>query len=196
MTHFLTPTKKNSRGFSLMEVMVAVSIFIIVAMVAGSSFVGLVSAYKTTSVSHQNMDNLNISIESMVRSIKKGTNYHCGPDPDLSAPLDCALSPSDFLTFLSSSGDPVTYSLGKSSYSQCPSPSQVCKKIGDGEYLALTDPSIVSINHLLFFVLGTSLVDSQQPRVVIVIDGTAGRGKDQTTFSLQTMVSQRNLDIP
>ena len=61
--------------------------------------------------------------------------------------------------------------------------------------MGITSPEIV-IEDLRFFVQGSEEGDGLQPKVLVIVKGTAGTTqKSSTTFSLQTLVSQRLRDF-
>jgi hypothetical protein len=55
----------------------------------------------------------------------------------------------------------------------------------------------IQVDDFEFYVVGTTRSDSVQPRVLIVVKGTAGDEKvgTRTTFSIQATAVQRLLDI-
>jgi hypothetical protein len=132
------------------------------------------------------MDNLNFTMEGMTRTIRFGTHYHCNPD---FAQLDCALG-GDVIEVISSDNKTVRYSLD-------PDTRQIIRTTDGFEYrITGTD---VTIDSLRFRVMGAPPFstgnDTAQPRVVITVSGHAGtKATTQSSFNLQTMVSQRQFD--
>ncbi len=73
----------------------------------------------------------------------------------------------------------------------------ITKSIGGAEALALTGSEVV-IDELRFYVIGTTKATSGdyiQPRIIIIVRGSYDGHGQLTTFNLQTMVSQRRIDI-
>ena len=89
------------------------------------------------------------------------------------------------MSFLSSDGVQITYRL---------SGQTIEKKIGSDVYIAVTAPEIV-IDDLVFYTLGAGAGDSLQPKVLVKIKSRAGTGGSQSDLTLQTLVSQRVLDL-
>jgi len=177
--------KKN--GFTLIELMTAMSIFIVVMTVSVGSLINVFDANRKSRSLKTVINNLNLSVESMSREIRFGKNYHCGSTGTLTQPQDCP-SGDNFISFLSSDDVQITYQLN----------GQAIEKQVDGEgYVAITAPEIV-IDSLNFYALGTGTTGANstlQPKVLMKIQSHAGTGKSRSDFTLQTMVSQRPLDI-
>lgn len=73
---FLT-LKNNTKGFTLIEALVSLGIFSIVVVAASGVILSIISSNKKNQAISSVVNNLNYSIESMVRDIKTGYNYHC-----------------------------------------------------------------------------------------------------------------------
>lgn len=186
--------KKNNKGFTLIELMVATSIFVVIMLSAMGALFMLMGASKNSRALRSAMDNVNFSMESMTRSIRMGTNYYCGggvPFSDSTSSNDC------------SGGDTAV-----SFIPQTPSDSQfprVAYKIfprvngtytlqrceGSNSCVDIVS-SDVDVKKLKFFVKGSSSSDSLQASVYIIMKGTVTVQGVPTSFALQTMASQRN----
>lgn len=180
---------KNNKGFTLVELMVSLSIFVVVMTVIMGSILAVLDVNNKDQTKKTAMDNLNVSLESMSRTVRFGTIYHCGSFGTLSQPADCASGGSSF-TLKAADGTQVTYSL---------SGGAITRSVNGGTAQAMTSPEI-SITSLAFRVFGSYAygTDYLQPQVIITVTGTAGTAgkvKDQSTFQIETTVSQRQLDI-
>lgn len=173
----------NNKGFTLIEIMTAVSIFAIIMTLSLGSIIGIFDANRKTRTMKAVMNNLNLAIESMSKEMRYGQNYHCGSSGTMTTPQNCP-SGDTLLSFLSSDGTQVTYTLDNSSLK---------KQVGSGPYLAVTSPEVI-IDILTFYTLGAVPADTLQPKVIIKIKGHAGTDESRSDFTLQTMVSQRLLD--
>ena len=67
--------KKN--GFSLVELMVSMSIFMMVVLMALGALLTVSNTAKKSQALHQAMDNVNFAVESITRSLRTGTSYYC-----------------------------------------------------------------------------------------------------------------------
>lgn len=184
----------SEKGFSLIELMVAVALFAIIMMVAVGALLALVDANRKARALESIMNNLNISLDSMVRSMRMGTEFACGtasiPDPVSGA--NCPAGNTTF-SFAPFGSDPdiqgerwvYTFSNGRLYRS----------KAGGVGAVAVTAPE-VTIEDMQFYVIGTVRRDTTQPKVVIVVKGTAGvTTKTQSTFYIQATAVQRALDL-
>jgi type II secretion system protein J len=195
---------KPYRGFTLIEMMVAVSIFAIVMMVGVGALLSLVQINKRAQAVNSVMNNLNSALESMSRSIRVGTNYYCAtsatpPSPTvLATTQDCPGTTGNpagiLLAFESPSGDPanvndqVVYRLNGNQLERSLSSG------ANGSWVALTAPE-VTITSFNFYVIGAPRGDFLQPRVLMRIIGTANVPGGSTSFSIQASVVQRLLDF-
>jgi prepilin-type N-terminal cleavage/methylation domain-containing protein len=178
--------KQKNKGFTLIELMVSVSIFSLVMVISMGSIVTVLDANRKSQNLRAVMDNLNSSLEGMTRTMRFGTNYHCGTTGTLSQPLDCP-GGSNSLTVLSFSGVQTTYSL---------SGGRIIRNDTSGNYY-VTSPNII-VQNLTFWVFGSSPYPGNllQPRVIVLITGYSGSDLDtRSSFSLQTTISQRKIDF-
>jgi len=178
---------KKNKGFTLVELLVSISVFSVVMVICMGSIVVMLDSNRKSEAERSVMDNLGYTMDNMVRSIRFGSSYHCGLSGTLNQPLDCPTGDTA-ITVLDSSGTQTTYRL---------SGGAIVKTVGGVDYI-LTSPD-TTIQTLTFFVLGSTLYsagDVVQPRVIITVNGIAGvNSKSQSSFNLETMVSQRKLDI-
>lgn len=199
---------RNSRGgYTLVELIVAIGLFVIVALISSSAFLGVVSSNRQALATRTAMDNLDSAVESMSRAVQTGFSYRCESTGALTGPInvpqDCP-NGGGYLAFEGQKGNPlastdqVIYRLGPAG-SYCTA-SQICASFDGGTtYFALTSPEL-SIQGLAFRVYGAPKDDgvggAKQPRIVIVIIGSAGSGATQAAFDVQTTISQRLPDFP
>lgn len=182
--------RAHERGFTLVEMIVAVGLFAVVMLVSISALLALINANRKAQALQSVMNNLNIAVDGMVRSIREGSNYRCGTqnpgDPD------CPETPGTILYFRPNCGD---------------SCSDWIYDFHDGRLwrstdgftsseLPLTAPE-VTIDSVSMYVIGATRSDNIQPKVVVIIKGSAGAAKTnvRTTFHIQSTAVQRVLDI-
>ena len=179
---------ENNNGFTLIELMAAISIFSVVMLISMGSILSVFDANRKSQSLRSVMDNFNFTMESMTRTIRFGRNYHCGSSGDVTQPLDCP-SPfwSDFLVVKDSNGSEVTYKLSNN---------RIIRSIDGGQDYFMTSPDI-TITNLAFRVFGSSpYPELLQPQVIVVVEGFAGtKPGTQSSFSLETTVSQRQFDF-
>lgn len=189
---------KSNTGFTLIEIMVAVSIFSLVMMVAIGAVLAIVSANKKAQALSSVMTNLNFALESMVRDLRTGNTYECGDGPaETPTPTDCAGGGDIFITFYSSQYANEDGSSSVVSYGHEGGGITKYTNIDGEERSYPLTAAEVEIESLRFYVQGTDDEDELQPRILVVIKGhTGGVGQVQTDFSIQTTVLQRKLDIP
>jgi len=199
--------RNNQKGFTLVEMLVAVALFGIVMLVAVGTLLSLVTASHKAQALQSVINNLNITIDSMSRNIRQGTNYHCGSSGDPRTTLDCPPPGADAFSFLPYSNGavppPTTMycfvgGSGGGYIARLTDGSSSCDQT-DLTFARLTAPE-VSITSMTFYVFGSTTGgggDMNQPEVVMVIKGTARVGGTNiaTTFHIQTTDVQRVLDI-
>lgn len=194
-TEYGIPNTSSSRGFSLIEMIVAVGLFAIVMLVSVAALLALVDANRKARALESVMNNLNIALDGMVRSVRMGNTYHCGGGT-ITLPLDCATTPGTSIAFEpygGSSSDPNNQWV----YSYDSTTKRLYRSEDSGGHrFPVTAPEIV-IDDIKFYVVGTTAGDIVQPKIVIIIKGTAGadKVKTRTTFSIQATAVQRVLDI-
>jgi prepilin-type N-terminal cleavage/methylation domain-containing protein len=176
--------KRNNKGFTLVELMVSVSIFAIVLLICSGSILSVLDANRKSQSLRSVMDNLNSTLEGMTRNIRFGYAYHCGTGGSTASPQDCISGDSTFYM----NGAQIIYRLNGSSIERSTN--------GGINYYKITSPDLV-IQNLKFYVLGSTIYpDLNQPRVIISITGYVGvKQTTGSTFTLETTISQRKLDI-
>jgi len=191
---------KPIRAFTLIEMMVAVAIFAMVMMVGVGALLSLVQINKRAQAINSVMNNLNSAVESMSRTIRVGTSYHCETseqppsEAELADPNDCEEGGGLLLGFESSNGDPedtgdqVVYRLHGTQLEQS------FESGASNSWVALTAPE-VSISSFTFYVIGSERGDGLQPRVLMRIRGSADVPGGTTNFTIQASVVQRLIDI-
>ena len=174
----------RSMGFTLIEMIVALGLFTVVILVGVGSLTGMSAAASKAKTASIVIDNLNFALENMARSMRTGMDYHCGLGGMITEPADCPTG-SPAVAFKNDSGKTVVFRKNGT---------QIERSVDAGPFLSITSPQI-SIETLNFFVEGSVSGDGAQPKVLIVVRGTAGvKENEKTTFDIQTAVSQRIFD--
>lgn len=206
-------TKQNKKqrgiggGYTIIELVVSVGLFMVVVLISGAAFFGVVSSNRKTLAIRTAIDNLNSAMESMSRNMQTGSSYHCETIPPTgpidTTPKDCS-GGGAYIAFEGQNGDSanpndqIIYQFGPGA---CPYLNQICVSTNGGAtFFALTaPPPELSIDGLAFRVYGSEpndVPELKQPRITMVIIGSVGDGSTKTTFDIETTVSQRLPDFP
>jgi len=203
--------KTSQKGFTLVEMIVAIALFAVVMLVAVGALLSLTGAHRKAQALQTVMNNLNISLDGMVRNIRMGTEYNCvgGTSTGLNT-ANCPSSPGGkVFTFTCNpqtsaciaSGNRWSYAFDDgSSSNRCVAVGKtaICKSTNGTNWTAITGPE-VAIDSMTFYVVGTQpgFIDLAQPKVLIVLKGTAGASsaKTKTIFHIEAMAVQRELDL-
>ena len=197
------------RGFTLIELMVSVTIFVIVMVISLGSLLSISAAERKAEVLKTVMNNLNFGLESMSRAVRTGIAYHCGDSgaAAIDEPQDCP-GGDDYLAFeavggdINDSSDQVVYRLETSPATCGPASTGSCIMRSDnsgGDFFPITAPEVV-VSNLTFYVVGSEPQfqgdpTTSQPKVVITLSGSIVIGTaPPTVFALQTTVTQRLYD--
>ncbi len=177
---------------------VAVALFAVVMLVSVGALLALVGANRKAQALQSVMNNLNIALDGMVRSVRMGSEYHCGTGV-ITLPQNCAGDTRlAFKPFCDEGCDPSSrwvYAFDADG-SYC-GQGRLCKSVNSGANYYPITASEVTINSMKFYVIGAIRGDTIQPKVVIEVKGTAGAKtvKTTTSFSIQATAVQRILDL-
>ncbi len=210
---------KNNKGFTLVEVMVAVGLFTVIMTIGIGAIIGVNNTNRKTQTMRAVVDNLSFLMEDMARSMRLGDYFYC--DTSIAPPsiIDISDGGNTQLTqdlldqnsecksvvfepyWDSDPGNPqnqVVYFIGEDGNGR----GTIYKKDFDntsfdvGDMLATTSAEIdIDTDRSGFFVIGSSPNDLIQPRVRIVLVGSVRIAGSTTEFNMQTTVSQRFLDV-
>lgn len=178
---------RASRGFTLVEMIVAIGLFTTVLFIASSAFLAVLNADRKSRATRIAMDNLNLALEDMSRRIKTGTSYYCNGTTAISGTSDCSSPGESSIAFTEQDGVTRTvYRLEGGA---------IKRTVGvSGTELPVTAPEI-TISNLKFIVNGSSSGDTTQPYAAILIEGDTRAGQITSGFKIQTTVTQRTYDI-
>lgn len=185
-------------GFSLIELLVSMTIFSIVITMATGTLLVLIDANSKAQNKQQILNNLTIGVDSMSREIRTGYNYFCASTQQATAPGENAVQDCSGGTYLAivEAGDSLTQGAGpRIEYYYNAIAGTIERRLPGGTWLPIT-ASNVDITVAEFIVRNTSKTDDEQPTVTIYIEGTAGDlAEVESDFVIQTSVTQRPLDI-
>jgi len=173
---------RMERGFTLVEMVVAVGVFALVMTLASGAYLVLIAINRQAQAISTSVDSLAFSLETMTRDIRTGSGYNCATE----AGGNCSSVPGNAFYFTDNNGRAASYALMGGA---------IVKTIGGAAGGVVTDSS-VTVTSLKFYVSGADRGDAYPPHVTIVITGSisAGPGKTQT-FSIETGATMRGIDI-
>lgn len=181
------------KGFSLIEILVALAVFAIVILVAIGSMLSIIGGAKKAQAIKSVINNLNFAMDDMSRNLRTGSVYHCGEGGQVDSPRDCPQGNSSLanaIIFKDAKGNEMEYKW----VSNGSTGSLYAQNISSfSNAIPLTAPE-VNITNAQFIVSGSAANDNAQPSVLIIIQGDAGETKAKTYFNIQTTVTQRKLD--
>jgi len=192
MSSFSFPTKglSNKQGFSLVEMLVSVSIFAIVMTAATGAIMEAINANRKSQSLDLVTGNIQTAIDQMRQEVQRGGTYHCGSSGSISEPQSCS-DGKNWLAFEPSGGDPeddsdqIVYTIQNNQI--------VRSEDGGNTFEAITAPSL-TVNSLQFFTTAAPSSDEGKKRIQIVADGESEQTDEtQSEFTAQTTASQ--LDI-
>jgi prepilin-type N-terminal cleavage/methylation domain-containing protein len=181
--------KNKEKGFTLIELMVATSIFSMVMLASLGALFTLLGASKNSRATHTAMDNVNFALESMTRSIRMGSKYYCTqggntPPTNLGNGSNCS-DGGTAISFLpqGEKGTPTTYMLENRT---------IKKYIGEESNGVQVISDAVNVEDLSFYVTGAE-EPYKQPSVFIRLKGVVSVKKEkEIPFLIQTFINQRN----
>ena len=164
---------KTRKGFTLIELVVAVFIFSTLVVVAGGSFIGALNMQRRALDAKKTEENGRFILESISREIRVANPINTAdsgcPGPTL-------------LSFQHPVNGLIEYFI---------SGSQIHRRI-NGADTVISSPDII-VSRLNFCISGNSSGDDKQPRVTIILGLSSGGAAQSDAFDLETTVSQRVL---
>lgn len=186
--------------------MVAISLFAMVMLVAVGALLSLVDANRKARALESVMNNLNIAIDGMVRSMRMGNTFNCNaegiPNPTTGGDCPDGEGMVSFAPFGADPSDPDERWVYEFVPGSGETPGRLWRsREGGSNAEAITAPE-VDIDAVTFYVFGTirantPSANTSQPKVVVVLKGTAGSANQRsvTTFYIQATAVQRVLDL-
>jgi len=198
-------TLKHHTGFTLVELLVSISIYAIVITMAVGSLMVLIDANAKAQNMQEAITNLTFALDSMTREIRTGRSFYCATnDPGASIPesdefdtQDCDNGGSYFS--IVEGGQSLTEdSDGRVAYRYNSTDQTIDRRVSGGNWFPITSPD-VDISEGVFHVSDTdtgSDGDASQAYVTIYITGSAGELESvDTSFDIETTIVKRILDI-
>ncbi len=173
--------KNKQTGFTIIETMVAMSVFLVVVMVGMGSLLSASVVHQKSQDMRSIMDNLSFALDDISRSARTGQSFSCSPN--------CTSARS--ITFIDPDDNIINYSIVNDSSSR----RFLQKKINSNQEVNLTLSEIDLDFNSGFIIKGESSGDTRQPYITIMLSGDITYKDVVTPFSIQTSVSQRLVDI-
>lgn len=207
--NFTPSTSRTNGGFTLVELMVSLSLFVIVVLALVGSLYNVNNASRKVTAMKSVLDNLNFALESMSRTIRTGSTLVCGgvlnggynSNGNPTGTYNCPIStpgqaPGARLLVASTLGIDAIVEYRWALNPANGTTGEIEKRTQDGSgvwsnWISLTAPEI-DVQRLSFYVDGSDVSDNKQPGVIMFVQGVASAGADNTApFSIQTYISQR-----
>ena len=204
---------KSGKGFTLIEIIISLGIFMVVAVVAIGALISIIDANKKSHTSNTVIVDLGLAVESFSRELRVGSAYYCGqnstfdnsPDGTLLTSQACAIGDGEVIAFKSSEFDPtdptcpLVYAY-RFFWDTTATPNRFrfekAKQAQCGGFLTFSSiiPNDVIITDYRLVVRYNNATQPY-PLTFIRITGYVGaRNREKTEFNLQTTVSQRILE--
>lgn len=166
----------KNRGFTLIEVMVAVSIFTIIMTVGIVALLTINNSYRKSQTDRQAIDSITYALESMSRRIRTSREWSVGINYG---------NPDSHFSFIDQDGILVTYNwIGEKIIVDIDNQLATNTIVPTGQY-DITPRNVV-ITKMSFLPFAADF-----PYVQINIQGKVTNGKEVSDFSFQTGVSKR-----
>lgn len=191
---------KRNTGFTIIETMISVSLFIVIVMAGMSALLNANMLHNKAQNMRSIMDNLSFVMEDMSRNLRTGYNYRCY---DVAGNITGDVN----INFAKSCASGWGIAFEEAHGSSLSKNDQWAYYINNGKIYKSTDgaasffqliPDEVDIDSVSSFVVSGALPgasDNQQPFVTIKLVGEINYKGVISPFSLQTSVSQRKIDI-
>lgn len=179
----------GERGVTLLELIISIGLFTTVSFMMSGSIISIFDMNKKSQSLKTVINNFNFTIEDMTRIIRFGNTYYCGETSTLTGPQNCFIASGgqSALSLYSEDGKHIIYKYNGSAIARSDN--------GGATYTTLTAPDVV-IENFKFYVYGAFNNDNEQPRVIVEVKGRVGtKPSIQSSFDIQTTISQRNLDM-
>jgi len=174
----------KNKGFTLIEIIVSVAIFVIVMTIAIGAVLSAVDANRKAQSISAVINNLNIAVEGMVRDLRTGKNY---------AEVSACGSTGAGIYFEDKAGREVEYCLIQPSGKNGNIQKNVVGSTDEYDEGRITSDE-VNIEEAEFNLKGNGKEDGPE-RILVRLKGYAGAGKTRSDFNIQTVVTSRTLDI-
>jgi prepilin-type N-terminal cleavage/methylation domain-containing protein len=173
---------KYEKGFTLMEVMVSVTIFTIIVTIGMGALITIFKTLQKTRADRQTIDSISFVMDTMTRRIRTGKEYTSSDAGGGIKFIDQENVSVSFYKDSDSEGNSRIYMI-------------------DGAFGNQNDPVDITpenftVKDFELTIIGTDPSDGIQPMVAINLKGVVRNGQQESQLAVQTIVSQRLLDFP
>ena len=190
----------SQKGFTLIEMIVSLGIFTVVAVIAVGALLKISDANRKAITLKTAINNLNFVLESMSREMRLGSNYNCNMGVGNNSTCDNNSNNQDWvLSFksqkLDTNGCNLTYAYWYDEENKTIKKAQerICddgRIRNEDNYDLVISPDIIITDSKV--ILNENNNNNAQPRVLFMIKGEVGkRVNEKTEFVIQTTISQR-----
>ncbi|KKU59220.1 MAG: hypothetical protein UX81_C0011G0009 [Parcubacteria group bacterium GW2011_GWA2_47_12] len=174
--------KNENKGFTLIEMIMSVAVFTVVALIAAGALLAIADANRKAQAFKSVVNNLNFALESVARNLRTGSGYSSALFPQATL---CASGYKDGISLTSQDNEQISYYLNGA---------QIVRKVGSGNAIGVTAPE-VQVERFCFLLAGTDANDEEQPHALMLVGGSMRAGtRLESTFDIQTFITQRLLD--
>lgn len=195
LLHIQSRSRTQQAGFTLVELLVSLTLFIIVVLALIGSLYTVNDASRKVQAMRTVMDNLNFAMESISRTVRTSENITCSGVGSASCPITGSGSREIMMNSTLGERQKVEYKWNpddKSVQKRTTNLDSAGLPIGvSTAWQTITSPEI-SVDHMVFYIDGADPLDKKQPSVAVQLDGVASvPNGSPIPFSIQTYLSQR-----
>lgn len=178
--------QKFKNGFTIVELLVAMSLFLTVTGIATAGFIKAIRSQRAISNLIEVDNNASLTLEQMAREVRTGYTFNKISDTELQ--------------FASARGQKVGYRLNEEAIERA-FKDGVTSEIDNSDYKKITADN-VRITNFKITLSGESSGDALQPRVTVNLtvglseSAAANTGLESVSTNIQTTISSRILDVP
>lgn len=209
-SHYKNNTRRKSvspQGFTLIELMVSLTIFSIVMMVSVGALLSIIDINAKAQALYSATTNLSFALDSMTREIRTGYHYYCKDStgtaqesfPNADSTADCINK--DFISF-SREKDNVQVGYRRR---EIDGKGVLEQKVASGNWVQITSLDVVvdefslTVQNSEPYYTDTSYTvgsDISQPVIDFRLKGYVNNGLDEDTdFNIQSRIVERRLDV-
>ncbi|MBI2637822.1 MAG: prepilin-type N-terminal cleavage/methylation domain-containing protein [Candidatus Sungbacteria bacterium] len=191
LRHTNQPYSKSGEGFTLIEMLIATTVFTMVVVGSIDILISAKIAQMKAAAIQNVLDNVRFSVETMTKDIRTGSSFSLVQCPPITGPVSQLNltnqfgQPIAYAFYTPSVGTPGIYKIDRSINPDC---------TNTAASIPFTAPDVVAV--LLSFRLTGQGANDGQPRVTVSLRARSNDKKTAaiTTMNLETTVTQRSRD--